>query len=98
MTKETLEQLHRIEKRYSKYNGITTEKLIEMVEAAPITEHEAVLTIRFLFGMAFDETEIFSIDDVMELTKKSKEEVTEQMNELGITPLHFSSTLPGLFN
>ena len=98
MNTDTKKELQRIAQRYHQYNGITVQELERLVKSSPLPEYEAALFIRMILGMEFNETEIFSIEEVMKLTKKSKEEVTEQMNELGISPLHFSSTIPGLFN
>lgn len=99
MTEKTLKELEKIAKRYAKY-GFTLTELIKMVESAPegVSEKAAVLGIRMALANELHERDFFTVEDVMEITGETKEEVQKRMKDLNVETVTVSSSIPGLFN
>ena len=99
MTSKTLKELKKIEDRYSKY-GIFLPQLINLVETSPdaVSERAAILGIRMALAQEYHERDYFTIEDVMEITGETEEEVRQRMKELNVETVEIRSLIPGLFN
>lgn len=99
MTEKTLKELKAVADRYAKY-GLTLTELVKMVESAPegVSEKAAVLGVRMALANELHERDFFTIEDVMEITGETEEEVRQRMKELDIETVQIRSLIPGLFN
>ena len=99
LTDYILKQLNNVVDRYAKY-GVRMSTLIEIAENAPadISDKGVVLGIRLALSHEYHEREYFTIEDAMEITGESKEEIMQRIEELGVETFTLSSSIPGLFN
>lgn len=99
LTDDMLKELNRIGDRYCRH-GVRMSNLIEIAEDAPesISDKGVIIGIRLALSHEYHEHEYFTVDDVMEVTGESREEIEKRIKELGVETFTLSSTIPGLFS
>lgn len=83
--------------KYRKH-GVTVDMVKSLANSGikrGISQKARIIGVRMVLSRIFNEEDYFSVEDAMEITGESREEIIYRMKQAGITPVTIS-TLPGL--